>query len=114
NTVFGYYLEVTKPNVPYVPKEWTRKQTTANGERYITQDLKEKEALILGAEERIIDLEFRLFSELREAIGKEAVRVLAVAAALAELDVLASFAETAVRNGYSRPVVADSPLIDIR
>jgi DNA mismatch repair protein MutS len=114
NSVFGYYIEVTKPNVAYAPTDYIRKQTTANGERYITPELKEKEALILGAEERIIDMEFRLFSELRESIGKEAPRVLAVAAALAELDVLASFAETAVRNGYTRPVVEDSPAIDIR
>jgi DNA mismatch repair protein MutS len=114
NSVFGYYIEVTKPNVAYVPKSWIRKQTTANGERYITPDLKEKEALILGAEERIIDLEFRLFSELREAIGKEAPRVLAVATALAELDVLAAFAETAVRGGYTRPTVEDSPIVEIR
>jgi len=114
NSVFGYYIEVTKPNLPYIPSDYHRKQTTANGERYITPDLKEREAMILGAEERIIDLEFRLFSELREAIGKEATRVLTVAAALAELDVLAAFAETAVRGGYSRPTVEDSAVIEIR
>jgi DNA mismatch repair protein MutS len=114
NSVFGYYIEVTKPNLPYVPDDYIRKQTTANGERYITPDLKEQEAMILGAEERIFSLEFRLFSELREAIGKEAARVLDVAAALAELDVLAAFAETATRNAYARPVVEDSPAIEIR
>jgi DNA mismatch repair protein MutS len=114
NSVFGYYIEVTKPNLPYVPDDYIRKQTTANGERYITPDLKEREAMILGAEERIFALEFRLFAELRESIGKEAARVLDVAAALAELDVLAAFAETAVRSGYARPVVEDSALIEIR
>jgi DNA mismatch repair protein MutS len=114
NSVFGYYIEVTKPNLAYVPDDYLRKQTTANGERYITPDLKEQEALILGAEERIIDTEYRLFSELRDAIGKEAPRVLAVAGALAELDVLAAFAETAVRGGYTRPTVEDSAVVEIR
>jgi DNA mismatch repair protein MutS len=114
NSVFGYYIEVTKPNLAYVPTDYQRKQTTANGERYITPALKDKEAMILGAEERIIDLEFRLFSELREAIGKEATRVLTVAAAIAELDVLAAFAESASRGGYTRPTIEDSPVIEIR
>jgi DNA mismatch repair protein MutS len=114
NSVFGYYIEVTKPNATYVPGDYTRKQTTANGERYITPELKDKEAMILGAEEQIIDLEFRLFSELREAIGKEAARVLTVATAIAELDVLAAFAETAVRGGFARPVIEDSPVVEIR
>ena len=114
NAVFGYYIEVTRPNVPLVPADYHRKQTTANAERYITPELKEREALVIGAEERIVERESRLFQELRETVGRAAPRILAVAAAIAELDALAAFAETAVRLGFSRPVVDDGPVIDIR
>jgi DNA mismatch repair protein MutS len=114
NSVFGYYIEVTKPNVHLVPSDYHRKQTTANAERYITPDLKEKEALILGAEEKIQDMEYRLFSELRDQVGREAAQILAVAGAIGELDCLASFAESSVRSGYVRPRVDAGDVIQIR
>lgn len=114
NNVFGYFIEVTKPNLHLVPADYHRKQTTANGERFITPDLKEKEALILGAEEKIQTLEERLFRELREGIGREAGRILAVAGAIAELDVLACYTETSVRNDYVRPRVDAGDRIEIR
>jgi DNA mismatch repair protein MutS len=114
NSVFGYYIEVTKPNVHLAPADYHRKQTTANAERYITPELKEREALILGAEERLTEMEARLFTELRDRIGRESPRLLAVAAAVAELDALSAFAETAVRGGYVRPVVDAGEVIHIR
>lgn len=114
NSVFGYYIEVTKPNVHLVPADYHRKQTTANAERYITPDLKEKEALILGAEEKIQDMEYRLFSELRDQVGREAAQILGVAGAIGELDCLSSFAETSIRSGYVRPRVDAGEVIQVR
>jgi len=114
NNVFGYYLEVTKANLDSVPEEYQRKQTLANAERYITPALKEREAMVLGAEEKITALEQRLFVELREQVGAAAPRVLAVAAAVSEVDALAGLAEAAVRNDYCRPTVSDGPGIWIR
>jgi DNA mismatch repair protein MutS len=114
NNVFGYYLEVTKPNLPYVPPEYIRKQTTANGERFITDELREREKIILKAQDDIADLEQRLFNDVRQQVGGEAARILAVARAVAELDALAGFAESAVRNGYARPTVDASMEIEIR
>jgi DNA mismatch repair protein MutS len=114
NSVFGYYIEITKPNLPQAPPEYHRKQTTANAERFITPELKEREALILGADEKITEMEARLFTELRDAMGRDAPRLLAVAGALAEADVLAGYAESSVRNGYVRPKVDDSTEITIR
>lgn len=105
NNVFGYYIEVTRPNLSRVPPDYLRKQTTANAERFITPELKEREALILGAEEKIAALEARLFTELRDELGRAAPRLQEVAGAIAELDTLAALAETAVRYGYSRPQV---------
>ncbi len=113
NSVFGYYIEVTKPNVHLVPSDYHRKQTTANGERYITPELKETEAIVLGAEEKIIAMEERLFKELRDAVGRDAARILSVAGAIAELDVLTAYAECAVRNDYVRPHVDAGPVIRI-
>ena len=113
NNVFGYYIEVTKPNVHLVPGDYHRKQTTANGERYITPELKEKEAIVLGAEEKIIAMEERLFKELRDAVGRDAARILSVAGAIAELDVLAAYAECAVRNDYVRPHVDGGPVVRV-
>jgi len=107
NAVFGYYIEVTKANLSKVPGNYLRKQTTANAERYITPELKEYEALVLGADEKAIELEYELFLGVRERVGEAAPEVLAVARAVAELDVLASFAETAVRHRYVRPEVHD-------
>ena len=114
NSVFGYYIEVTRPNLPLVPPDYHRKQTTSNAERFITPDLKEREAAVLGAVEKIQDMEYRLFGELRDAVGREASSILAVAGAIAEVDVLTTFAETSVRNDYIRPQVDDGPQIEIR
>ena len=108
NSVFGYYLEVTKPNLPLVPENYIRKQTLANGERFITPDLKEYEARVLGADEKAVELEYDLFCEVRDQVAREAPRILTTAAALAELDVLTCFADLAARNRYVRPEVDDS------
>jgi DNA mismatch repair protein MutS len=105
NKVFGYYLEVTRANLDRVPQEYVRKQTLANGERYFTSELKEWEEKVFGAEDRILSLETRLFGELREAVGREVGRIQATAARLAQADVLAAFAEVAVRRQYVRPEV---------
>ncbi len=103
NRVFGYYLEVTKSQQARVPEHYQRKQTLANAERYFTEELKGLEEEILGAEERQIRLEERIFGDLRETIARAAVRLRELAYALATLDVLVSFAEVAERWGYCRP-----------
>jgi len=103
--VFGYYIEVTKPNLHLVPEDFERKQTIAGGERFVTSDLKEYEAKVLGAEERINGLEYELFTGLLEKVKSFAERLLRLAGAAAELDVLQSLAETAVQNDYVRPEV---------
>lgn len=105
NRVFGYYIEVTNSAREQVPDTYIRKQTLANCERYITQELKELENKILGARERAMQLEFELFDELRQTVAAELDRVQTTARAVAELDVLCSFAEVAQRNGYCRPVM---------
>lgn len=107
NKVFGYYLEVTKANVAAVPEEYIRKQTLVNSERYITPELKEYESLILNAEERVAEIEARLFRELCDQVAARASRLLQTARALARLDVAASLAEVARRNNYVRPVLAE-------
>jgi DNA mismatch repair protein MutS len=114
NSVFGYYIEVTKSNLEKVPAHYVRKQTIANGERYITPELKDMEAKILGAEERSTKLEYDLFLRVREeALG--ALRPIQdTAAALAQLDVLAAFAETARLFSYCRPRVSDGTMLVIR
>ncbi len=114
NSVFGYYIEVTKPNLHLAPADYHRKQTTAAGERFITPELKEREALILGAEEKIQDMEYRLFAELRDHVGRHAAAILAVACAVAELDTLCGYAETSVRGGYTRPRVDRGEVIHVR
>ncbi len=114
NAVFGYYIEVTKANLSKVPANYIRKQTTAGGERYITPELKEYEALVLGADEKAVELEYELFLGVRERVAEASGEVLAVARAVAELDVLAGFAETAVRSHYARPVVNEEDLIAIQ
>jgi len=105
NTVFGYYIEVTKPNLHLVPEHYIRKQTLANAERYYTADLKEFEQKILGAEEQIKTLEYELYVALREEIAKRTDAILETTRALAILDVLQGFAQNAVLNNYSRPIV---------
>jgi DNA mismatch repair protein MutS len=114
NNIFNYYIEVTKPNVHLVPPDYIRKQTTANAERYYTAALKERESIILGAEEKIQAMEERLFTELRDRVGREAGQILTVAAATAEVDVLVSFAETSVRNDYVRPRIDAGVTMEIR
>lgn len=103
NKVFGYYLEVTKANADRVPEAYIRKQTLVNAERYITPELKEYEALILNAQERIVDLEGRIYQQVMEQIASAAGRLLAVARALAHLDVYAALAEVALMHRYVRP-----------
>jgi len=111
NKVFGYYLEVTKANADRVPEEYIRKQTLVNAERYIIPELKEYESLILNAEERIQDLEGRIFRQVLEQVAAGAKRLLAVAESLARLDVTTALAEVALMNRYVRPqLTADSDL----
>jgi DNA mismatch repair protein MutS len=114
NSVFGYYIEVTKANLDKVPPHYIRKQTIANGERYITPELKEMEGKILGAEERSMKLEYEIFQRVRETVLGQLANIQQTAAALAQLDVLASFAETARLHNYCRPMVADEGIIQIR
>jgi DNA mismatch repair protein MutS len=114
NSVFGYYIEVTKSNLDKVPAHYIRKQTVANGERYITPELKDMEGKILGAEERSVKLEYELFQRVREEVLAQMARIQQTAAALAHLDVLASFAETARLHSYVRPLVGDEGVLQIR
>jgi len=114
NSVFGYYIEVTKANLDKVPAHYVRKQTIANGERYITPELKEMEGKILGAEERGVKLEYELFQRVREEVLGQMAGIQQTAAALAQLDVLACFAETARLHGYCRPLVGDDGFLQIR
>lgn len=113
NKVFGYYIEVTKSNLNAVPPDYIRKQTLVNAERFITPELKEYEALVLNAEERIAELEAQLFREVCGEVALESSRLLNTSSALAELDVYASLAEVAERNGYVRPAVDESDEIHI-
>ena len=114
NSVFGYYIEVTRTHLNKVPPQYIRKQTISNGERYITPELKEMEGKILGAEERGNQLEYELFLRLREAVIAELPVIQQSAAALADLDVIASMAETARIHDYCRPEIDDRGRIDIR
>jgi len=114
NNVFGYYLEVRNTYKDSVPQEWIRKQTLVNAERYITEELKEYEQKILGAEERIYALEAQIYSELVSTIQANISAIQKNCRILARLDVLSGFAELAVTNRYCRPVVNDGKIIDIR
>jgi len=105
NRVFGYYIEVTKSNLHAVPSDYIRKQTLVNAERFITGELKEHESRIMGAEERIRNMEYEIFYRLREKVGGEIERLKKTANHIADLDVLSNLAETAVANRYSRPQV---------
>jgi len=113
NSVFGYYLEISKANLHLVPPDYERRQTLVNAERFTTHELKDYEAKILDAEEKIVEIERRIFSELRAAIAGEARRVRQTALALAEVDVLTSFAHMAVLRNYCRPQFDDSSDIEI-
>ena len=115
NKVFGYYIEVSKGNIPLIKDEWgyIRKQTLTTGERYITPLLKEKEQIILGAEEKIINLEYNLFVEIREIVKKYINDLQEISLTLSELDMLLSFANVAEANNYIRPELTDERIIDI-
>jgi DNA mismatch repair protein MutS len=114
NNVFGYYIEVRNTHKEKVPPDWIRKQTLVSAERYITEELKEYESKILGAEEKILELETRLFNELVLAVSEYTEAVQLNASLIARLDCLISFARCAVENKYVRPGINDSEVIDIR
>jgi len=114
NNVFGYFIEVTRTHLDKVPPEWHRKQTIANGERYITDELKEMEGKVLGANERAVKLEHDLFLQLREAVIAERKAIQQTAAALARLDVLAAFAEVARQHDYCQPKVGAEGRLEIQ
>jgi DNA mismatch repair protein MutS len=114
NSVFGYYIEVTKANLDKIPPHYIRKQTVATGERFITPELKEMEGKILGAEERALKLEYELFQRVRENVLGCLRDIQETAGALAQLDVLASFAETARLHSYCRPRIEDGGVLQIR
>ena len=108
NNVFGYYIEVTNTHKDKVPPEWIRKQTLVNAERYITDELKEYEEKILGAQEKIAVIEARIYNELVAAVGEYIPTILTDASQIARLDVLTAFTRVAIENKYNRPVVDDS------
>lgn len=114
NKVFGYYLEVTKSNLEEVPDNYIRKQTLANCERYITTELQDLAELILGSEEKIVELEYQLFVEIRNAIAGEMERIQKTANIIATVDVLQCFAEVAQQQNYTKPVVDDGDVLDIQ
>lgn len=114
NKVFGYYIEVTKPNLHLVPDNYIRKQTLTQGERFFTPELKEQEAKSLGAADRLQELEYQLFLEIREKAQTAAEEVRKNARLVAQIDCLASFAETAARNNYVRPKINDKGIINIK
>ena len=114
NKVFGYYLEVTKSNLALVPDRYIRKQTLTGGERYITEELKELESKVLGAEEKVVGLEYQAFVQIREQIKSQIQRVQKSALAISKLDVLCSFAQVAEDLNYCKPEVDRSGIIDIK
>ena len=105
NRVFGYYIEVSKGSIPLVPDRYIRKQTLANGERYITEELKKIEDTLLGAQDKVVELEYQLFTEIRGKVAGQLVRIQKTADEVAAVDALRSMGETAFRNQYTRPVV---------
>ncbi len=114
NKVFGYYIEISQGQAANAPKDYIRKQTLVNAERFITPEMKEYETLVLNAEERIREIELRLFKEICITLTKSAAQLLDTARALAELDVLAALAEAAALGGYIRPEVREDDILDIR
>jgi len=113
NSVFGYYIEISKANLHHAPNDYERKQTLVNAERFTTPELKEYEAKILDAQEKIVEIERRIFAELRAAVAAEARRIRRTAMALAEVDVLGSFAHVAVQRNYCRPSFDESGDLEI-
>ena len=114
NNVFGYYLEVTNSHKDKVPAEWIRKQTLTNAERYITEELKQYEQKILGAEEKISVIEQRVYNELVTAVTEFVEPIQVDASLVARIDCLVSFADISLKYNYVRPVVDDSFVIDIK
>ena len=114
NRVFGYYIEISRAYSGEVPDHYIRKQTLANAERYITQELKELEARVLGAQDRVVALEYQLFTEVRTTVAAELHRIQGTARAIAQLDVLCSFAEVSVRRQYTRPLIDLKGTIEIK
>lgn len=114
NKVFGYYIEVTKANTDQVPEDYIRKQTLVNAERYITPEMKEVEAKVLSAEDRIRELEAEIFSDLCSKIAVYAPRLLGLSRALARLDVVSALAEVAANRGFVKPVITEGEDLDIR
>ncbi len=114
NKVFGYYIELSRGQSERAPENYIRKQTLTNAERYITPELKEYETLVLNAEERVLEIETRLFKELCQQIGAQAGRLLTTARKLAQIDVFAALAEAAARHGYVRPELVAEPVLEIR
>jgi len=115
NKVFGYYIEISRGNIPLIKDDWgwIRKQTLTTGERYVTPELKEKEQIILGAEEKIINLEYNLFVEIRDIAKKYINDLQEISLVLSELDMLLAFANVSEANGYVRPEITDERIIDI-
>ena len=113
NKVFGYYIEVSKSNIKFVPDRYIRKQTLVNCERYITQELKEMEEEVTGAEEHLKELEYELFQEIRQKVVDAVKRIKETSKMLAMLDALASLAETADREDYCKPEVYEGDEIII-
>ncbi|NLJ76171.1 MAG: DNA mismatch repair protein MutS [Peptococcaceae bacterium] len=105
NKVFGYYIEVTKSNLDQVPQDYTRRQTLANAERYITPELKEYEDLVLGAQEKLLHLEYNIFNDIREQLTAQIKRIQTTASAVAEVDALCSLAQAAFNNNYVCPEI---------
>ena len=114
NKVFGYYIEVSKPNLDRVPEEYIRRQTLVGGERFITPEMKEHETLILNAQEQVAGLESSLFRQVSQQVGEAFSKVMSAASALAKVDTFCSMAEVASRDGYVRPELNDGPVLDIR
>ncbi len=114
NRVFGYYIEVTKSYYDKIPPEYIRKQTLANCERFITDELKMAENEILGANEKVLSLEYDIFCEVRDFVATQLVKVQETASAIAQLDVLCSFAYTSLKNEYTKPDIAIDGIIDIK
>ena len=113
NKVFGYYIEVAKSQTDLVPQDWVRKQTTVNAERYISQELKELEHTILSAQDRIVALEYQLFCDIRDQVAAQSPRIQEIAGAVAQVDVLVSFATVAAENNYCMPTVDNSDRLEI-
>lgn len=114
NKVFGYYIEITKTNLPNVPKDrYIRKQTLANAERYITPELKEMEDIILGAEQKVVELEYAIFSDIREKVASEVSRILKVANYISTLDVVLSLSKVSFENNFVKPEITENGSIEI-